>query len=162
MSLSDRLRPNCEAAPWVIDEVKELETYCAYLRELVGEVLDATVNASTYPDGPCLPGELRERLQKAITRVARRPQSEIESEIHELESITASQSSYDRAMIEVAVCTLRQGINTATSDWNLLTADQQELSMVARAWAEGVQDERPSAVCRKALQVGRKLTGPHS
>lgn len=25
MSLSDRIRPNCEAAPWVIKEVKKLE-----------------------------------------------------------------------------------------------------------------------------------------
>ena len=25
MSLSERIRPNCEAAPWVVDEVKQLE-----------------------------------------------------------------------------------------------------------------------------------------
>lgn len=31
--LSDRLRPNVEAAQWVIDEVKELETELARLRE---------------------------------------------------------------------------------------------------------------------------------
>jgi hypothetical protein len=25
MSLSERIRPNCEAAPWVVDEVRRLE-----------------------------------------------------------------------------------------------------------------------------------------
>lgn len=25
MSLSERIRPNCEAAPWVVEEVKQLE-----------------------------------------------------------------------------------------------------------------------------------------
>ena len=41
MSLSDRIRPDCEAAPWLIKEVKQLEielaeakTECARLRAL--------------------------------------------------------------------------------------------------------------------------------
>ena len=33
MSLSDRIRPNCEAAPWVVEEVKKLERDNAALRE---------------------------------------------------------------------------------------------------------------------------------
>ena len=33
MSLSDRIRPNCEAAPWVVEEVKKLERENAALRE---------------------------------------------------------------------------------------------------------------------------------
>ncbi len=32
MSLSDRIRPNCEAAPWVVEEVKKLERENAALR----------------------------------------------------------------------------------------------------------------------------------
>ena len=39
MSLSDRLRPNIEAAPWVIEEIKELEK--AYQEQ--EEELDATM-----------------------------------------------------------------------------------------------------------------------
>lgn len=41
MSLSDRLRPNIEAAPWVIEEIKELEK--AYQEQ--EEELDATMMA---------------------------------------------------------------------------------------------------------------------
>jgi hypothetical protein len=33
VSLSDRIRPNCEAAPWVVEEVKKLERENAALRE---------------------------------------------------------------------------------------------------------------------------------
>jgi hypothetical protein len=33
MALSDRIRPNCEAAPWVIAEVRELESKLAKARE---------------------------------------------------------------------------------------------------------------------------------
>ena len=32
MSLSDRIRPNCEAAPWVVEEVKKLERENAALK----------------------------------------------------------------------------------------------------------------------------------
>lgn len=42
MSLSERIRPNCEAAPWVIEEVKQLELELAEvyaeLRKLSGNV----------------------------------------------------------------------------------------------------------------------------
>jgi len=33
VSLSDRIRPNCEAAPWVVEEVKKLERDNAALRQ---------------------------------------------------------------------------------------------------------------------------------
>ena len=29
MNLSERIRPNCDAAPWVIDEIKTLESFYA-------------------------------------------------------------------------------------------------------------------------------------
>ena len=32
MSLSDRIRPNCETAPWVIEEVNQLESRCQELQ----------------------------------------------------------------------------------------------------------------------------------
>lgn len=32
MSLSDRIRPNCEAAPWVCEEVKKLESHLAIMK----------------------------------------------------------------------------------------------------------------------------------
>ena len=44
MSLSDRVRPNIEAAPWVIEEVKELEK--AYQEQ--EEELDATMMAFNF------------------------------------------------------------------------------------------------------------------
>ena len=37
MSLSDRIRPNSEAAPWVVEEVKQLERELAALRESYAE-----------------------------------------------------------------------------------------------------------------------------
>ena len=40
MSLSDRLRPDCEAAPWVIEEVKMLELENARLREALEYVIE--------------------------------------------------------------------------------------------------------------------------
>jgi hypothetical protein len=33
MSLSDRIRPDCEAAPWVIKEVKEMESEIKRLKD---------------------------------------------------------------------------------------------------------------------------------
>lgn len=41
--LSERIRPNSEAAPWVIDEVKKLE-------EQNKIMLDAIKEAVSYPD----------------------------------------------------------------------------------------------------------------
>ena len=38
MSLSDRIRPNCEAALWVVEEVKKLEHENAALRRAAVEV----------------------------------------------------------------------------------------------------------------------------
>ena len=40
MSLSDRIRPDCEAAPWVIEEVKKLERENAALRADRERLLD--------------------------------------------------------------------------------------------------------------------------
>jgi hypothetical protein len=41
-SLSDRVRPNCEAAPWVVEEIKKLEDKLASTKEnarLINEIL---------------------------------------------------------------------------------------------------------------------------
>jgi hypothetical protein len=43
MSLSDRLRPDVEAAPWVIEEVKRLEVENARLRDALESVLESEV-----------------------------------------------------------------------------------------------------------------------
>ena len=45
MSLSDRIRPDCEAAPWVIKEVKQLETELAAFKENNRELI-ASNNAA--------------------------------------------------------------------------------------------------------------------
>lgn len=41
----------------------------AELIEAAQEVIDGTVNATTYPDGPCIERSDRERLTTAIARV---------------------------------------------------------------------------------------------
>lgn len=57
--LSDRLRPNCEAAPWVIDEVKKLEETNKALREAVrylaiaGDFLLETSGFASVPQPNC-------------------------------------------------------------------------------------------------------------
>jgi len=38
MSISTRIRPNSEAAPWVIEEVRKLEAEVERLRRLLGEI----------------------------------------------------------------------------------------------------------------------------
>ena len=38
MSLSDRIRPNCEAAPWVVEEVKKLERENAALLDTIEDL----------------------------------------------------------------------------------------------------------------------------
>jgi len=38
VSLSDRIRPNCEAAPWVVEEVKKLERENAALLDTVEDL----------------------------------------------------------------------------------------------------------------------------
>lgn len=45
--LSDRIRPNCEAAPWVIDEVRQLEADNAQLRTEVERLKELNANLSS-------------------------------------------------------------------------------------------------------------------
>ena len=46
MSLSERLRPDIEAAPWVIEEVKALEAEIERLREAITEANEAMRDGS--------------------------------------------------------------------------------------------------------------------
>jgi hypothetical protein len=38
--LSDRIRPNSEAAPWVIEEIKKLEAKLADMKDKIGLIKD--------------------------------------------------------------------------------------------------------------------------
>lgn len=58
--LSDRLRPNCEAAPWVIDEVKKLEETNKALREAVTYLAIAGSSARV---------EIMQRVTRLVERV---------------------------------------------------------------------------------------------
>lgn len=42
--LSDRIRPNIEAAPWVVQEVKHMEAYIKQLEEALYESLALNLN----------------------------------------------------------------------------------------------------------------------
>ena len=42
--LSDRIRPNSEAAPWVVEEIKKLEAFLEKIIE-AGELVKETINA---------------------------------------------------------------------------------------------------------------------
>lgn len=42
--LSDRIRPNSEAAPWVVEEIKKLENLLKKVVE-AGELIKETINA---------------------------------------------------------------------------------------------------------------------
>jgi hypothetical protein len=44
--LSDRIRPNIEAAPWVVQEVKLMEAYIKQLEEALYESLALNLNAA--------------------------------------------------------------------------------------------------------------------
>lgn len=57
--LSDRLRPDVEAAPWVIDAVRELEAERAGLRELIRH-MDIEHDSSWWSRG------VRERIAAAL------------------------------------------------------------------------------------------------
>lgn len=46
------------------------------MRELLEEVIDNSVDASTYPDGPCLDRELRNRIKAELANVAGEPRRE--------------------------------------------------------------------------------------
>ena len=60
MSLSDRVRPNSEAAPWVVEEIKELEK--AYYKQ--EEELDATMMAYYIVKNE------NKRLREALKQIA--------------------------------------------------------------------------------------------
>jgi hypothetical protein len=59
--LSERIRPNSEAAPWVIDEVKKLEKQNKIM-------LDAIKEAVSYPDDYywCIINELLEKTLQEV------------------------------------------------------------------------------------------------
>lgn len=42
--LSDRVRPNSEAAPWVVEEIKKLESFLEKVIK-AGELIKETINA---------------------------------------------------------------------------------------------------------------------
>jgi hypothetical protein len=44
----------------------EAEATVRRIRELLEEVIDGSVDASTYPDGPCLDRELRKRIKAEL------------------------------------------------------------------------------------------------
>lgn len=52
MSLSDRIRPNSEAAPWVVEEVKQLERKNAALAAALQRYLDCDPAGETPGDTP--------------------------------------------------------------------------------------------------------------
>ena len=51
MSLSERIRANSEAAPWVVGKVKEMEAEIERLKELLAEAADDLTDliATQYP-----------------------------------------------------------------------------------------------------------------
>lgn len=61
MSLSDRLRPDVEAAPWVIEEVKKLEAENARLREALQQIAD----------GGLAPSSIKGYIDEAYQQIAR-------------------------------------------------------------------------------------------
>jgi hypothetical protein len=67
VSLSDRIRPDVEAAPWVIEEVKKLEAEVARLQKRLGDraevdsgKLTAAFTAGTLAAGDAMRAKLRE------------------------------------------------------------------------------------------------------
>jgi len=69
VSLSERIRVNSEAAPWVVTEIKQLEAECARLRSKI-DGLDCTIREGGDTrhcpvDALCLRCE-RDRLWEAI------------------------------------------------------------------------------------------------
>lgn len=54
-------------------ELREARVAVSELIEAAQEVLDSTVNATTYPDGPCIPRAERDRLRAALSRIGSAP-----------------------------------------------------------------------------------------
>lgn len=71
MKLSDRIRPDVEAAPWVIEEVKKLEAEVAHLRDTLEDFAEydceyednCPSNAGTR-HGTCVGCKARQALEK--------------------------------------------------------------------------------------------------
>lgn len=51
-ALSDRVRPNCEAAPWVIDEIRGMEAWMAKAKDALHQISLCSQN-STSSQGEC-------------------------------------------------------------------------------------------------------------
>ena len=70
--LSDRVRPGCEAAPWVCREIKELEKRIAELEAKVDTLTELTTNdgkeIGSYREGTGLRGE-NQALAKRIAEL---------------------------------------------------------------------------------------------
>lgn len=60
--LSDRLRPDSEAAPWVIEEVKKLEAENARLRKALQRIAD----------GDVAPSSIKGYIDEAYQQIARK------------------------------------------------------------------------------------------
>ena len=71
MSLSDRIRPNCEAAPWVVEEVQRLERENAALRADKERLTNNVLFSEAYQRELVLENAaLREALSEAKARTA--------------------------------------------------------------------------------------------
>lgn len=52
----------------MVDMIVYLAEEVRQLREIIGDAYDSTVNAGTYPDGPCIDREIRNRMKVALGR----------------------------------------------------------------------------------------------
>lgn len=59
-------RVDCAIA---LHDLKEARAAVAELIESASDVVDSTVTATTYPDGPCIDRKERQRLSAALARV---------------------------------------------------------------------------------------------
>jgi hypothetical protein len=61
MSLSERIRPNCEAAPWVVEEVKRMEDRITQLEQAGDEVARVAngIGTTATDDGSFIVRSLR-------------------------------------------------------------------------------------------------------
>lgn len=66
MSLSERIRPNVEATPWVIAEVKALETELAHLRAQLPTLLSFLYRVHTWQEGKPGLHDIKELVKGAL------------------------------------------------------------------------------------------------